>query len=430
MRWAVPLVWALLQVNVAPAAASLATYSISGTVTEASGAPVAGIRLAVCSMEPASATNATPCLGEGTATAADGSYTVDGVPAGTYFVSFQDPTYRHPGGFYSSAGFSSDTNSETDVKVTADLTDISIQYPVLYTISGTVTGADGLPVGPEVIVVACPSDGSSACGSMLAPVRPDGTYTVVVIAGTYTIRAFDTSGTYLPTYFAPGMTLAVVANTNPTGISIQFAPASHISGTLRLSGRWRFVSVQACSTDRTCYDGSIKRDGTYRIAVTAGTYRLTFVEAEGGVMSGWWSSRGLVGTAARATVIDVTKADFPLANATTGPIAVGIHAGTGKTGAFPARQVAVRNGSSVTVRFKVGAGFSGTKASVWVASAGSSGKLGSFRKVLSTAVRWDGYVYYTAKVKGLVAFRLEASIPSGSTWFPTVTSATITAKGS
>lgn len=194
------------------------------------------------------------------------------------------------------------------------------------------------------------------------------------------------------------------------------------------------MNIYACGTGitpPTCYNAGSQSDGTFRIAVPTGTYVLSFVDYGMSVLPGYWSSRGLVATPARATKIDVTAADVSTVSASTGPIGIGAHAGTARTGTFSTKLVSVRHGSPVTMRFAFGKGFAGVKVSIWTAVAGSTGKLGSFRRTTSSVVRSDGCVFYTVPVKVLMAFRAQYVPPAGNYWgtLP-VTSASVKAKGS
>src|SRR5205823_3322173 len=79
--------------------ASLVITSISGTVTNASGTPLAGIQV----------DSQGDCGGNGTLTDAAGHYTIGGLRPCTYRVSFQDPHAVYSGQWWDhkdlSAGF-------------------------------------------------------------------------------------------------------------------------------------------------------------------------------------------------------------------------------------------------------------------------------------------------------------------------------------
>ena len=439
-RWAGTLAAAALLATLLPGSVSAATYSVSGTVTNAAGAGVIGIQVLLCTRVPAPGQQYITCVGSGAVSAADGTYAVPSVPAGTYRVTFKDLLGRYPTGYYSTGGFAPSDSSGTDVVVTSgDATGINIQYPAVYQISGAVTGPDGSPVANVQIIVCDVLLGS--CDGGYASTAGNGTYSIAVVAGWYTVQAYDEQGNnFVPTlYSAAGLGGAPTnldVRANVSGINIQFAAARHISGTLRatVGGQPEFVDISACGTGitpSTCYYALSQSDGTFRIAVPTGTFVLSFVDYAMSVLPGYWSSHGLVATSARATKIDVTAGDVSTVSASTGPIGVGAHAGTARTGTFSTKLVSVRRGSPVTVRFAFGKGFAGAKVSIWTAVAGSAGTLGSFRRTTSSVVRSDGYVFYTVPVKGLMAFRAQYLPPAENYWgdLP-ATSASVKAKGS
>ena len=447
-RWAVALVSALLVSSLVPTVVSAAVYSLSGTVTNAVGVGVGGILVAPCPLVPAPGQQYIQCL-PGATTASDGTYTVANVPPGTYNVSFSDPTHTYPFAYYSDTGFTMSYSASTNVVVSSsDVTGIDLRYPASYQITGTITGPDGSPVaGVQVFAQSQEGNGGFVNGGdEVGTSTADGTYSIAVTTGTYTVEAVDSSDTFVPTYYStagtggaaitPVSAARLDVNANVSGINIQFAPARHISGTVRaaVGGQWQFMNIFACSTGvtpGTCYFGGTQADGTFRIAVPTGTYLLSFVDFVGGVLSGYWSSHGLVATSARATKLDVTAADVSAITASTSPIGVSAHAGKTRTGTFSTKLVSVRRGSPVTVRFAMGKGFAGATVSIWTAVAGSTGKLGSFRRTTSSVVRSDGYVFYTVPVKGLMAFRAQYLATGGIAWGSvSMTSASVKAKGS
>lgn len=106
--------------------------TISGRVTDAAGQPVAGIRVRANSGN-------FPIVGCGI-TAADGTYEMSDVRAGEYRIQVQDDSGAHPDGYYASTGsFTTRYNDATLVIVNADTANIDLQFPVTYSLSGTVT---------------------------------------------------------------------------------------------------------------------------------------------------------------------------------------------------------------------------------------------------------------------------------------------------
>ena len=104
-RWGVALAAAALLAALLPGSVSAATYSLSGTVTDAMGAGVSGIQASVCPLIPAPGQTFIACVGSGGTTAADGTYMVSNVPPDSYQVFFRDPSGTYPFGYYSTGGF-------------------------------------------------------------------------------------------------------------------------------------------------------------------------------------------------------------------------------------------------------------------------------------------------------------------------------------
>jgi hypothetical protein len=380
------------------------------------------------------------CVGSGGVSGADGTYTISNVPPGTYSVSFTDPSHTYPFGYYSPTGFTTSISSSTNVVVSsADVAGIDIRYPGFYDITGIVTGPDGSPVaGVQVFAQSQEGNGGFVNGGNTnATSTAAGTYSIAVITGTYKVEAVDSSGTFVPTYYSTagtsGAATTLDVSANVSGINIQFASARHISGTLRaaVGGQRRFMNIFACSTGvtpSTCFYGGSQGDGTFRIAVSTGTYLLSFVDFNGGVLSGYWSSHGLVATSAAATKVDVTDGNVTGLIASTIPIGAGGHAGITKTGPFTPRTVVVPRGSYVTIRFVLGKGFAGAKVGIWTAVGGTNGKLGSFRSSGSRVVQADGNIYYSVRVTGLMAFRARY-VAASAIFMGSVYSAPVSARG-
>jgi hypothetical protein len=145
MLCAVALVAALF-----PGAAGAAGGGISGTVTAATGAPAAGVLALACV--------GTTCTGA--QSGSDGTYTVAGIAAGSYVVSFTDALGSGVSGYYASAGFTSTKALATPVVVGSSVvTGISVKFPGAAGaagggISGTVTAATGAPAA-GVLALAC-----------------------------------------------------------------------------------------------------------------------------------------------------------------------------------------------------------------------------------------------------------------------------------
>jgi hypothetical protein len=151
----------------------------------------------------------------------DGTYALD-VPAGSYTVAFSDASGTYLNGYYSSGGFTTVPGSATGITVgTSDVIGINVTLVRGWFISGTVTGPGGTPLSNIEV-----DTGSTFAGTTT---RVDGTYSLQVPSGTFTVRFYDYSGTYYTGYYSSGgFTVALgsatpitVGTSNVTGINVQ-----------------------------------------------------------------------------------------------------------------------------------------------------------------------------------------------------------------
>jgi hypothetical protein len=285
-------------------------HHISGTVTGTGGGPLAGIY--VDAYSPDYYADAT--------TAADGSYSVM-VPAGTYNVEFSDynnDVYLH--GYYASGGFTVDQNSATPVTVgTSDVTGINVRLQAGRHISGTVTGPGGMPVSAIFVEVW------SSTFDIWMYTGLDGTYSLMVPAGTYTVHFADWSDAYLSGYYSSSgfqvlqylATPVTVGTSDVTGINVQLQTGHTISGTVTGTGDGPLGNIsvrtfciagdQGPST--YCDSTTTASDGTYSLRVTAGSYKLEFDDNNGTYVTGYYSSNGFTTDLGAATPVTVGASD-------------------------------------------------------------------------------------------------------------------------
>ena len=292
-------------------------------------------------------------------TAANGSFSVD-VPAGTYRVSFYDAPDPYLNGYYSSGSsgaFSVDYSSATLVVVgSSNVTGIDVQLGTGYHIKGTVTALGGAPL--EDIDVQTQYNDNYVD---YAQTQSDGTYTLVVPAGTYRLGFTDWSGTYLNGYYSSGSsghfsisyssaTPVVVGSADVTGMDVQLGTGYHIKGKVTASDGAPLGDIQvepwSSSSD---YSGSAMTmaDGTYSVTVPAGTYTVQFssygICGDDGCtwpyLSGYYSSGGFVIDQSQATAVSVTSSDVTGINVVMAP------AGSTYYPITPTRVLDTRNGT-------------------------------------------------------------------------------------
>jgi hypothetical protein len=193
-------------------------YYITGTVTGTGGTPLPNMQVQTISSD----------YWDHGMTASDGTYSLH-VASGTYKVWLYDQSGTYLTGYYSSSGFTIDQGSATSVPVnSSNVSGIDVQMQTGHYITGTVTGTGGAPL-PNIQVQAISSD-------YYAPdaTASDGTYSVAVPSGTYTVSFYDPSGTYPNGYYSSGgFTLdqgsaapVPVSTLDVTGINVQMVPWS------------------------------------------------------------------------------------------------------------------------------------------------------------------------------------------------------------
>lgn len=245
--------------------------SISGTVTDSSGAPVAG----------ASVTVSGATIGSATAhTAADGSYTIGGLPAGTYTVEYFPSDGTLTAQYWNGQPLDG-TPTPINLTVGQSETGINAVLSGGASISGTVTDRHGVPVA-NAFVDAERAGG----GSALAYTGSDGTYTMTgVPAGTYTVQFTPADASLLGQYWndqpLTGTPTPVVVGVgaNVTGINAGLDAPASVSGTVTGSSGAPVANalVWVAGARGTSGFAQTAADGTYTVTgLPADSYTVEF----------------------------------------------------------------------------------------------------------------------------------------------------------
>ena len=319
--------------------------AISGTVTDGSDHPLGGVEVDVYGAGD------TP-VGTGTETGADGTYTVPGLPTGTYDVCFDASVAT---GGTSTTGYGDQCYDDvawggggvsapgaTGVAVSAGSTRSGVDAALVSggSITGTVTDAGSHPlagVGVEVF----DSDGTEV-GSSYLTTGTDGTYTVDgLAAGSYDV-CFDalgaTGGTSTTGYLdqcyhgvpwdgAAGLpagadAVAVTAGAVTTGIGAALGAGGAVSGTVTDTGDHPLngVGVEVVQGGFEVGYATTGADGTYSATgLAAGTYDVCF---DGSSATGGTSTTGYLDQCWDDVAWDGNVFDV------TGPTSVAVTAGT------------------------------------------------------------------------------------------------------
>jgi uncharacterized membrane protein/protocatechuate 3,4-dioxygenase beta subunit len=260
-------------------------------------------------------------------TLADGSYTIWGLPQGSYKVFAESPAYARE--YYKDVY---DFDSATTVPVTAgsDTSEINLSLAIGGSISGTVSAdADGKPI-ENIYVIAL--DYFTGRGMNSANTQADGSYVIRALpAGIYRVQVENDRLNYIEEYYnnAPdydtAMMVEVTIGADTPNIDFSLAMGGSISGTVTRDADDQPISgvlVEAFDyyTGREIDNAETQADGGYTIwGLPASSYRLrTRVTESGTGCAGEWYDNTTIESKATAVIVqagnDTSNTDFALAS--------------------------------------------------------------------------------------------------------------------
>ncbi|WP_295446991.1 carboxypeptidase regulatory-like domain-containing protein [uncultured Thiodictyon sp.] len=292
LAWAVlAMCWLLLGTANATQAGS-----ITGTVTAAGGGPLSGIGLSPSQWNPAA--NFWQVLPSLTSTAANGTYTLTGLAAGTYRVCFNDWSLgAYASQCYNNAG-NLDTGADVIVTDAGTISGVDAQLVPAAHITGTVTNAaGGLAAGIQIQASTWSAASNGWQWARSSTTGPTGTYDIGGLsAGTYRICFSDMNGVYTSQCYSNAsdvygaMSLPVTAGQTVANINAQLASAAHITGIVTNANAVGLAGIQVqvqTSYGQNFWQPTINStatgpNGAYDLGgLSAGTYRVCFSDPNG-----------------------------------------------------------------------------------------------------------------------------------------------------
>ena len=217
--------------------------SISGTVTNDAG-PVAAISAQACTLDLQGCRVAF--------TAGDGSYTVAGLPAGSYELLFRDSSGLNPGGYYGATGYTYESGQAATIALGASgASGIDVRLPVGHLVSGVVRTSAGAPAAVGV------EDCTTKVCMAVTTTAADGTYVMNLAPGQHTIHASDYTGKNVSGFYA---TAGLANNAHAAKVTVAAADLAGINLKLgKITG-----SVHPGTAHSGKYTSStVVRKGTY-----------------------------------------------------------------------------------------------------------------------------------------------------------------------
>ncbi|HET7712665.1 MAG TPA: carboxypeptidase-like regulatory domain-containing protein [Thermoanaerobaculia bacterium] len=267
-----------LFILLAAASSSAHAASISGTVRDASGAPLAGARV--------SAYQTNGNLAATVSTDGAGAYIVQSLSAGSYRLLAYDPAGNFATSFYRDAP-SFEESTEISLQSSQSLSNIHFQLVRGGTVTGTVKTSNGTPI-ERVIVAAYNVPSGTRRG--FTTTDTSGRYRLVLPPGEYRVAAFDESLRYATTFFDDAGTFhsAAPVHVQPgetTGtLDFQLRLAALVSGTVRSPAGVRLSGIRISAYDAEGHVAATALSdlaGEYRLALREGAYRVVFEDPSG-----------------------------------------------------------------------------------------------------------------------------------------------------
>ena len=234
-------------------------------------------------------------------TAANGNYTITGLPAGNYRVFANDPAGAFPSQYYNGV---TSWALATSVATTNGGTTTAINFTL--TAGGSISGAVTAPGAGTITVEAYEFNTGLWINS--DDVTAGGNYKIPLANGNYRLRAFDPGGTVTAEYFDnvtswnEAASVNVASDMDTPDKDFTLSQGSSISGGVKDDKNKLMkgieINVFAFNTDAWINGADTDENGKYNIPVAAGKYRVmaipsdptfttVFYQKEKGNVSSW-----------------------------------------------------------------------------------------------------------------------------------------------
>jgi hypothetical protein len=260
---------------------------ITGTIADANSAAETAAHVTA---QPLSTFTADPLLSAARATVAAGSYTIRGLPSGSYTLLYSatGTGFALSGTYVDGGALSYDLGSATQYAVTGGTTtSASFSVPAVGGISGTVTDSSGAPLAG--VDVADYDASGVRLSADAATTAVDGTYTIAdLLPGSYEIEFSGLAGSNLAAAYFGGSSFAtatkvtVASGATTPSINAALGAGATVSGTVMAAqGGALLGGLDVRLVDgqnRLIDEATTNANGTYTLSnVPAGTWYLEFV---------------------------------------------------------------------------------------------------------------------------------------------------------
>ncbi|MFZ4857789.1 MAG: carboxypeptidase regulatory-like domain-containing protein [Desulfuromonadaceae bacterium] len=268
--------------------------TIAGKVSDTAGTGLAGVSVRVYD-----AVSGYPLYNNSASSQSDGSYTITGLPTGSYKLQFSRGSTGYISHWYN------DKTSQTladAVTVTAGATTSGINATLI--LGGTISGKVSNSAGGNIAGVSVQAyDATSGSSYNSASSQSDGSYTITGLpTGSYKLQFSGGSNGYLSQWYNNNTSQALADAVSVTA----GAATSVINATLILGGTIsgkisNSAGVGIAGVDVSAYDavsgsyisyGSSQLDGSYTITgLPTGSYKLQFSGGSNGYLSQWYNNK-------------------------------------------------------------------------------------------------------------------------------------------